>query len=325
MLHLRITSPTAKTERVLALLEADASVSALSMVQDASLRPPGDLVLADVAREGANEVIDGLRVMGIHLGGSLHIEPVTTWLSKDGYDAERRTPGSSADSVVWADVTQRAYEDSELNWTYGSFMTLATLIATIAIVLDSQILVIGAMVLGPEFGAVAALGVALVRRRFTLLRRAAVTLVAGFGVAVALTTLFALAATALGWITLADVTGPRPGTDFIYFPDKWSFIVAVIAGAAGVLSLTSARTGGLSGVFISVTTVPAAGNIALGLAFGVRHEVWGSTLQLALNLSGMAIAGWATLALQQAVWGRISAKRAAMVRWMRHSNSQPPG
>ena len=39
-------------------------------------------------------------------------------------------------------------------------MTLATLIASIAIVLDSQILVIGAMVLGPEFIPIAALGVA---------------------------------------------------------------------------------------------------------------------------------------------------------------------
>jgi uncharacterized hydrophobic protein (TIGR00271 family) len=143
-------------------------------------------------------------------------------------------------------------------------------------------------------------------------------------VSIALTMLLTLAAKALGWITVDDVTGPRPGTDFIYFPDKWSFIVAVIAGAAGVLSLTSARTGGLSGVFISVTTVPAAGNIALGLAFGVRDEVWGSTLQLGVNLAGMAFAGWATLTLQQAVWRRISDKRAAMVRRMRHGSSGPP-
>jgi uncharacterized membrane protein len=115
----------------------------------------------------------------VHQGGSLHVEPVSTWLSQAGYEAERRTPGSSADSVVWSDVTQHAYQDSELNWTYASFMTLATLIATIALVLDSQILVIGAMVLGPEFGAVAALGVALVRRRYALLRRAVTTLLAG--------------------------------------------------------------------------------------------------------------------------------------------------
>jgi uncharacterized hydrophobic protein (TIGR00271 family) len=324
MLHLRI-SAAADTESVVALLEADPAVSGLSVIRNASLRPPGDLVLADVAREGANDVIDGLRALGIHRGGSLHVEPVSTWLSQAGYEAERRTPGSSADSVVWADVTQRAYEDSELNWTYASFMTLATLIATIAIVLDSQILVIGAMVLGPEFGAVAALGVALVRRRYRLLRRAMTTLLVGFTVSILLTTLFALAAKALGWIALDDVTGPRPGTNFIYFPSKWSFIVAVIAGAAGVLSLTSSRTGGLSGVFISVTTVPAAGNIALGLAFGAGSEVWGSIQQLALNLLGMAIAGWVTLALQQTVWARMSAKRGDLVQRLRNKRTDHPG
>jgi hypothetical protein len=179
MLHLRISSSAADRHSVLSLLEADSAVSGFSVIRNASVRPPGDLVLADVAREGANDVIDGLRGRGVHQGGSLHVEPVSTWLSQAGYEAERRTPGSSADSVVWSDVTQHAYQDSELNWTYASFMTLATLIATIALVLDSQILVIGAMVLGPEFGAVAALGVALVRRRYALLRRAVTTLLAG--------------------------------------------------------------------------------------------------------------------------------------------------
>jgi len=317
MLNLRISSPRDQTEEVLRILGADPGVSSLAVVRDASLRPLGDLVIADVAREAANDVIGALRELGIQRKGSLRIEPVNTWLSQEGYEAELRTPGSGADAVVWAEVTQRAYEDSELDWTYVSFMTLATLLASIAIVLDSQILVIGAMVLGPEFGAVAALGVALVRRRFHLLGLATRTLVGGFAIAIAVSTVLMLAAKALGWVTLADVTGPRPGTSFIYFPDKWSFIVAVIAAAAGVLSITSARTGGLSGVFISVTTVPAAGNVALGLAFGAGTEIRGSTLQLLINLSGMALAGWATLALQQAIWSRMSARRWRLIRRLR--------
>jgi uncharacterized hydrophobic protein (TIGR00271 family) len=184
-------------------------------------------------------------------------------------------------------------------------MTLATLIAGIAIVLDSQILVIGAMVLGPEFGAIAALGVALVRRRPRLFRLASRTLLLGFACGITATTLAGLVWRALGWASRSDVTGPRPLTDFIYTPDKWSFLVAVIAAAAGVLSVTSAKVGGLSGVFISVTTVPAAGNVALGLAFGAAHEVWGSLLQLVINITGMALAGWATLAFQQFVWSRV--------------------
>jgi uncharacterized hydrophobic protein (TIGR00271 family) len=303
--------PAELTESATAILTGDPAVSSLSIAKGASIVPSGDVIEADVAREAVNDVVDRLRELGVHRAGTLHIEPVHTWLSQRGYDAEKLAPGSSADSVVWADVVHKAYGDSELNWTYISFMTLATLIAGIAIILDSQILVIGAMVLGPEFGAVAALGVALVRRRKALLRLAASTLAIGFAVAIAVTTVAGLLGRALGWITLADVTGPRPGTEFVYSPDKWSFVVAVIAAAAGVLSLTSAKVGGLSGVFISVTTIPAAGNVALGLAFGAPHEIVGSTAQLALNLVGMAVAGWATLAVQQAIWHRVSLRRAA--------------
>ncbi len=330
MLQLRLTSPPSLTDAVVEHLQSDPAVSALVVVPGAAVKPEGDLIMADLPREAANEIIDHLRELGVHRDGSVHLEPVRTWISRSGFDAERRTPGSSADAVVWADVTQRAYEESELNWTYLSFMTMATVIAGIAIVLDSQILVIGAMVLGPEFVAIAALGLGLVRARHSLLFLAARTLIVGFLVAIGITALAALAARALGWIVEDDITGPRPETAFIYTPDKWSFIVAVIAAAAGVLSLTSAKVGGLSGVFISVTTVPAAGNVALGLAFGVGHEIWGSALQLVVNLTGMAIAGWLTLAVQEVVWARMSARRTRALRGLRGGESgdlerfQPP-
>ncbi|MET0789335.1 MAG: DUF389 domain-containing protein [Cellulomonas sp.] len=309
MLHLWISSPAHLTPKVVAALERAPAVSSLAVLDGASRLPRGDVVLADVAREAANDVLDELLELGVQREGTLKVEPVDTWVSQRGYDAERLAPGSSADAVVWIDVTRRAYAESELNWTYLSFMTFATLIAAIAIVLDSQILVIGAMVLGPEFGPIAALGIALVRRRFHLLRIALWTLVIGFLVAILLTCVASLVAKQLGWVTVEQVTAPRPDTAFIYSPDKWSLVVAVIAGAAGVLSLTSARVGALAGVFISVTTVPAAGNVALGLAFGQWGEVRGSALQLGVNILGMALAGWLTLVFQRTVWNRFAERR----------------
>lgn len=310
MLHLRIMAPATMTDDILALFDDDCAVSGLAVFRGAAIRPAGDLIMAQVAREGANEIVQRLRAMRVHQLGSIELEQVDTWLSRKGFDAEVRTPGSSADAVVWAEVGQRAYEDTELNWTYLSFLTLATVIASIAIVLDSQILVVGAMVLGPEFGPIAALGVALIRRRFVLLQLAIRTLVLGFVAAIGITIVLALMARGLGWVTLADVDGPRPGTAFIYTPDKWSFIVAVIAGSAGVLSITSAKSLGMAGVFISVTTVPAAANIALGVAFLDGKTIWGSLAQLLVNIAGMAMAGWFTLAVQERVWSRISVRRA---------------
>ncbi|NUR82157.1 MAG: DUF389 domain-containing protein [Dermatophilaceae bacterium] len=323
MLRLTATIPSKLTEQVTGVLSDSPAVSTLSVLRGAALRPVGDVVLADVAREGANAVVESLRDLGVHEDGTLQLEPVSTWVSRAGFEADEDTPGSSADAVVWAEVAQRSYEESELNWTFLSFMSLATLIAGIAIVLDTQILVIGAMVLGPEFGAIAALGVALVRRRPLLLAVAARALAVGFAVAIAVTCAAALIGRALGWVTLQDITGDRPATAFIYTPDKWSFIVAVLAAAAGVLSLTSARVTGLSGVFISVTTIPAAGNVALGLAFGAWGEVRGSGLQLVVNIIGMALAGWLTLALQRAIWSRVPAPRSHS-RLNRHVHAEPP-
>jgi uncharacterized hydrophobic protein (TIGR00271 family) len=324
MLRLTATIPSELTEEVTRVLSDSSAVSTLAVMRGAALRPVGDVVQADVAREGANAIVESLRDLGVHEGGTLQLEPVSTWVSRAGFEADEETPGSSADAVVWAEVAQRSYEESELNWTFLSFMSLATLIAGIAIVLDTQILVIGAMVLGPEFGAVAALGVALVRRRPLLLAVAARALAVGFAVAIAVTCVAGLIGRALGWVTLEDITGPRPATGFIYAPDQWSFIVAVLAAAAGVLSLTSAKLGGLSGVFISVTTIPAAGNVGLGLAFGAWAEVWGSSLQLVLNIVGMAVAGWATLALQGAVWSRVPAPRRSHARLSHRIHADPP-
>ncbi|MGW4242312.1 DUF389 domain-containing protein [Nocardia sp. NPDC004722] len=310
MLHLRILSPAAMTDDVIELLESDDAVTGLVAIRGAALRPPGDLITAQIAREAANPLVAALREMKVHQQGSIEIEQVGTWLSRSGFDAEARTPGSSSDAVVWAQVAQRAYDESELNLTYLSFLTLATVIASIAIITDSQILTVGAMVLGPEFGPIAALGVALVRRRAMLFRLALRTLVIGFVVAIGLTIVAALIGRLLGWVTVAQVTGPRPATHFIYTPDKWSFIVAVIAGGAGVLAITSAKSLGLAGVFISVTTVPAAGNIALGVAIADGATVWGSVAQLLVNIVGMALAGWITLWIQQTLWSRVSVRRS---------------
>jgi uncharacterized hydrophobic protein (TIGR00271 family) len=314
VLSLRVSCPASLCASVEAVLRAEPTISSLTVHRGASLAPQGDVFLADLPRETANALVDSLMGLGVQHEGTVTLTPVGTWISRRGLVAERRAPGRSPDSVVWAEVTERAYSETELTWTYVSFMILATLLAAIAIVTDSAILVIGAMVLGPEFVPIAALGLGMVRRRPALVRRAVHTLVIGFAISIAVVAAVALVARATGVIDLSQIEGARPGTAFIYTPNWWSLTVSVLAGAAGVLSLTAAKGSGLVGVFISVTTIPASGNVALAIVFGVWSEVLGSTAQLAINIIGMGLAGWATLALQQFVWGRISSRRHARAR-----------
>ncbi|WP_448626542.1 DUF389 domain-containing protein [Geodermatophilus sp. URMC 64] len=136
-------------------------------------------------------------------------------------------------------------------------------------------------------------------------RTAAGTRVTGFAVAIGVTALLALLGRALGWFTVADLTGDRPATGFITAPDRWSLLVAVLAGITGVLSLTSAKSGALVGVFISVTTVPAAGAIALGLALGESRQIGEGAAQLGINLAGILAAALTTLLVQKALWRQV--------------------
>ena len=73
-----------------------------------------------------------------------------------------------------------------------------------------------------------------------------------------------------------------------------------------MLSLTTAKSGALIGVLISVTTIPAAANVGVAAAYGDWGECRGALAQLGINLLCLTAAGVATLSVQRAefVWRR---------------------
>nr|WP_246400902.1 DUF389 domain-containing protein [Jiangella mangrovi] len=304
-MHLRVTTPADTTERIVELLSGCPGVASIAVMRGASVKPPGDMVLAELARESAEDMVRSLRELGVDRTGAIALESVETSISEAAERAEDEAPGEGADAVIWEQVVRRADEDSVLSNTFVWFLSLAAVLAAIAIVLDSAILVVGAMVVGPEFGPLAGIAVGLVHRRPSIVRQSVVTLVVGFTIAIAVTTVLGLLASWAGWIDPSVLTAERPLTGFIWRPDRWSFVVAFIAGIAGILSLTSAKSGALVGVFISVTTVPAAGNLGLALALGDAAEMGGAAAQLGINMAAIVLAGILTLLVLKGVDGRL--------------------
>lgn len=317
VLHLRVISPTDRTEAVCAALAECPGATNVVVLGDAARSPRGDLVTSDIARESANEVLDALRALGVDRDGSIALDKVDLTLSENAEVAMERAPGHGDDAVVWEELDRQVTEGTALTWSFVAFLALATQLAGIAALIDSPVLVVGAMVLGPEFGAVAAICYGLVRLEPRHIVQAVRALAVGFSVAIVITYVCALVSRWIGVIELDRLPDERPLTAFIYSPDRWSFIVALLAGAAGVLSLTAGKSSALVGVFISVTTVPAAGNLAVAMALRHGSEINGSLLQLAINFTGMTIAGTLTLLVQRALWAvvlRGRGRRAAARR-----------
>lgn len=290
MLHLRVIAPTDLRDSVIDTLTDNPGVAHLVVHRDAATVPQGDEITADIARESANQIVESLKSLGVKERGAITLDVVDTVLSTRAYRAEERAEGDPADAVVWDELATRTREESTLNVTFVTFLCLACLIAAVGVVTDSPVTVVGAMVVGPEFGPLAALAVALVRRKTYLARRAAVALVVGFPVAMIVTGLGVLAGEGLGWI---EVTSLREleEVDFIFQVGPLSFVVALLAGAAGMLSLVSAKSAALVGVFISVTTVPAAGFAVVAATVGDWDIAAESAAQLVINLVGIVLAG----------------------------------
>ncbi|MFL6161358.1 MAG: DUF389 domain-containing protein [Jatrophihabitantaceae bacterium] len=301
-MHLRLIVPADRTSTVVDALQQDPRVTNVVLIAGAAVRPDGDLVLCDVAREAVTDVLGRLRRAGLYEDGGVTLSMIEAAPSANARVTEQAAPGSPDDAVVWDAVLDQAEGQVAGSWSYYAFLTIAVLLAAIAVITDSAILVVGAMVVGPEFGVVAALAVGIALRRIRLSRQALALLVKGFLFAIGVTAGCALVARAVGWVDPSSVAAARPLTGFIWRPDRWSIIIAVIAGCAGVLSQTAGRSNALVGVFISVTTVPAAGDLALSLAVWDTEQIRGSLAQLLLNLTGMTIAGVATLLVQRRLW-----------------------
>ena len=140
--------------------------------------------------------------------------------------------------------------------------------------------------------------------------RSALALTAGFTLAVIGALLLGLVIRAAGLAPPAFMLGVRPVSNLIDTPNWLSVIVAVLAGIVGVISLTEARASTLIGVFISVTTIPAAADIGISLAFGDDPEATGSLEQLLLNVTLLALVAALGIPAQRAIWARATRGRS---------------
>ncbi|MFI1966798.1 DUF389 domain-containing protein [Streptomyces pathocidini] len=321
MLHLRMIVPADRTDEAVACIEKSIGTTHLAVLPGAARDPVGDLVMCDVAREVADELLGELGELGIEKDGSISVENIDLSLSHRADQAEEAAPGEGADAVLWEHLAESTHEESTLSVTYLAFLAVATMIAACGVVLDNAILIVGAMAVGPEFGPLAGICTALVQRASRLALRSLVALLVGFAVAMALTVGFSLMMNGFNLFHDYQVTAERPNTGFIWKPDMFSFVVAVLAGIAGTLSLTSAKSGALVGVAISVTTVPAAANAAVALSYGEYAQARGSTEQLLLNLAGIILAGTLTLFVQKLLWAKQRERTAKAAA--RKATAQP--
>jgi uncharacterized hydrophobic protein (TIGR00271 family) len=298
---LRVTCPPDRTDRIVHLLLTESGATELTVIAGASRLSSGDLVLAEVPRAAVDDVL--ARVATVHEHPDLHVAV---------QPSERLVPppdGSVADedAVIWAQVVQDVHETGRLSWINVLLMVVASCIAAIGIIQDQLLLIVGAMAISPDYFPVADACLSLVRRDWRRAMTAVGTLLVTFGAAIIGAWLLIVVLARAGIVSEATAP-PQELTLFISRPDALSVVVALFAGIAGALAITLPDARGLVGVFVSITTIPAAANI--GVAFAKRDwsELAGAAVQLLFNVVSLIVAGTITLGIR-----RLAGNRAMRV------------
>ena len=313
MLHLRIITPTGLTPTVLRELAEDPGVTHITSQRGAATEPPGDLVSCDVVRASANPLIQRLRSAGVPEHGGITMTELETVISAAAERAQAEIVTAEIDTIVWDEVSARTSDESAFSVSFGALMVLAGVIAAIAIVTNNPVLIVGAMIVSPDYGPMAALSVALISRAYRRALTSFNALALGFPMATLAALLVVLAARGLGRIPAPYLAGQRPLTGLLIGANLGAFVVAFTAGAAGIIALGRAKSGAVVGVLVSITTIPAASNVGVALAVGSPSESLKSLSILLVNLVGLLAGGVLTL-LGIRAWARRIESGRAIVR-----------
>jgi len=297
LVHIRLLVPAARADETTALLVGRIGVTNVVRLRGAAVQPVGDVIMFDVAREAGNDLLSDLRASGLHDDGSLSVTHSSLSFGTGVEIALHEAPGEADSTVLWAEVETIVVRGGQTTPLLQAYFVIAAVIATAGVLTDSSILIVGAMVVGPEYGPIAAMSWYLQQRRPRSF--AASAMVGAMGSSAAVVAAFAMTMV-LRWIDrIPDdfELGNQLNAGFISHPDVFSAIVAGVAAVAGVLSLTFAHSSTLVGVLVSVTTIPAIAAIGIGAAVGDWSGVWGAFGQLSVNLGCLVVVGAVTLAV----------------------------
>ena len=132
---------------------------------------------------------------------------------------------------------------------------------------------------------------------------ALIVLVAGLVIAVATATVSAFVFDLLD--TDYVIASNRFFTRFVTQPNVYSAIVSFAAGMVGMIAVALGRSGALTGVVVSATTIPAAAAMGVNAADAEWDEAFRGGVQLGINVVCLAAGSLLALIVYRFVMHRV--------------------
>jgi len=274
------------------------------------------VVYLSLPEEDVEDVLDDLYSAG--LSGDDHVVLIDTEVDIFGHTDDGDAGTSSSHARIAAAELQGKTEDLlPDSRTFVIMMVLSAVVATTGVLLDSAAVVVGSMVLAPLFGPAVGAAVGTVIDDSDLFWRGVVLQLLGVVLAVVAATIFATVMRVAYLVPASFAVTAAPQIVERLSPDLLSLVVALVAGAAGIISIATASGRALVGVMMAAALLPPAAVVGVGLAWFEPGIAVHSGILLTVNLLAINFAGLVTLwymGYRPQSWIQIPETRRALVK-----------
>jgi uncharacterized hydrophobic protein (TIGR00271 family) len=225
---------------------------------------------------------------------------VTEASSVEGVDADHLD-----DELVEGPLGDRGISHPELReraddlWpderTYVALALLSAVVATAGLLLDSAIVIVGAMVIAPFAGTTLSASVGWVIDDRRMVIRSARAQLVGLVVAAVSAVGVSLAIQRAGFIPPRMQISAATQVGFFITPSLLALGIAICAGAAGALALATDLPVSIAGVAVAAAIVPAAAAFGIATVWNLPLLGFGAIVLLLMNIFFINVTAYVTL------------------------------
>jgi len=313
---IQVTIPTGKREAILGALDDEGIDYVVS--DETSGRDYTAIAYVPLPQSAVEPVLDRLREEGIDEEGYTVVLDANTVISRRFQELQERYDEDESDErIAREELVVRARAMAPPMSVYVIMTVVSAVIATAGLLLNSPAVVVGSMVIAPLVGPALSASIGTVVDETDLFRRGVKLQVLGIVLSVLSAAVFAYFVRTIHLIPpIPDVTTIDQVRERIA-PDFLSLAVALGAGVAGVVSLSTGVSTALVGVMIAVALIPPAATIGIGVAWGQTYTALGAGVLTLVNILSINLAALVTLwymGYRPHRWFRADEARTATVK-----------
>jgi hypothetical protein len=305
--EIEVIVPSSQTDELIQDLQQMDDVISLSVVREASIKPPGDVFTVHALNRGADEVLRFAEAARKHGQVSVSTSELSSLIDPE----HERKVANDVDEALWEEVETDLRHQGKLTTNYIGLMALGGAVAATGFAAESSsqaISFVAASVIAPGFEPLAAIPIGLALRRWAVVGRGLQSAVGGYLALILSAALVFLALRVSGVVMVEEFTINTEVRNLAE-PGLREIIVSGCGALAGMVMLLSRRHYLIPGALVALLVIEASALIGVSLAAGEPGLMLEGAKRFGLDVLLIVAGGVPIVALKQALVHR----RAPMI------------